>query len=714
MSFFGRIPNAPFMTGEYFANTLKIGIIKRVDEVTMKADVYLITGGTEQFELDLTQALAGPRTFWGGVPEEGSMIVLGPRQRNKNNSEYMILGYLPKASRSGYRFDPHVAADPSEIAEEDQSGFAETFGSVRRYKKLNLRPGQVGGMSAEGSEISLGEDVRVANRAGDLFELRDAERSLVTQTIHKVHSDGASYQYSGPIRRGDLDVPQYLLGSDGKTLKTEGYFGTDELQQTNPFPGQPNFADSQGTLLDRILSQDIEFPSVMLSTGRRTFYASPSVATNFEDPDTGGVGEAYTEVRTEVRHTSDLVQEVRSEIDGFTISRPNVYIESVLGTYVGNDAFTDINTYGRVLKPKLFESFGDRSAPKPLRLEPAERGPLRDEADTKAAAFVFRIKPPRAVTETTFCASVNKEGKLFLNVPGSKDDDLPDAKNISLEANLEGAMKIRVGKAQPSGLSAHVTLEGGLLLDVGSDATGNAIQVVYHSGVQSAYKGNPNTDDVALTETIQGNREQFVSGNAQDIVAGAATLQVDGGYGVNASRVNVNALNGFTGNYGELNQLVSGKSQFNYAQQVLETIVLGGKIRTILAGAYTGSIVAGAYTETVAAGAMSFNVGTGAYSVAVGAGAVSITTGAGAIAINTGAGPIGITTATGPVAVTSGTAIALTAPVATVVTSPQILLGAAVAPFGVSRGLPMLPPGAPSLCWITGLPVQGSAVLRAL
>jgi len=37
--------------------------------------LHMITGSEERFELDLTQAMAGPRSFLGGIPEKNSLVI---------------------------------------------------------------------------------------------------------------------------------------------------------------------------------------------------------------------------------------------------------------------------------------------------------------------------------------------------------------------------------------------------------------------------------------------------------------------------------------------------------------------------------------------------------------------------------------------------------------------------------------------------------------
>jgi len=199
---------------------IKVAIIVRVDEVNLKADLRVITGGGDRFEIDLTQGMAGPRSFWGGVPEVGSVCIVGYRRIHKQLHDAVILGYIPTGNRSGLRFDPFSVADPSEIQADEAELYAQTLGSIQRYKRLNLRPGDVGGMSSSGSEFVLSRDVRIANRAGDTLELRDSDRTFISHTIHRVESLAGLKKIGGPIRRGAAYLPPDILLPDGKTLKT--------------------------------------------------------------------------------------------------------------------------------------------------------------------------------------------------------------------------------------------------------------------------------------------------------------------------------------------------------------------------------------------------------------------------------------------------------------------------------------------------------------
>lgn len=715
----GRVPGKEFVdTHDPYSGT-KVGVIRRVDSINMKADIKILTGGTDRFEVDLTQAMAGPRSFFGGVPEVGSVVLIAYRRKHKNLYDAVILGYIPVGLSTGMRFDPFSGINPNEIDPADKETATQFFGAPKRYKRMMLRPGDVGGMSSAGAEFALSRDVRFVNRAGDLIELRDVDRTLVSQAVHHVAADGGSYFFSGPIRRGQMNLPRDLFTVDAKTgqrtrtIKStkDGYYGRDELSSLGP-PGS-KFINPAGQVLDRI-NDDTEFPTITYSNGREVYYASATPAQSITT--LGADDQVFVERRLEMHHTSNLQPPVLEEIDGFTTNPSAPYIELVYGTTVGNDAFGSEGQrqYARVLKPKIFDSFDGQGIQDAFRLDECIRAPGTgngDEAQTMAGAFMMRMTPPDGATLSKFVAAISKQGKLFVNVPGSRVENY-DAKNVSVEFNAEGAIKAHFGKASPTGISLHLVCDGGVHLDIGADDQGNSLTKTYRGAVKDKFNSTNNVDDVAYTMEVQGNSEKAISGNYSKSVQGAVDQKVSGGYSLQASNVALHGLNGYSGQFGSKNVTVTGKTQYNYAQLVQETIALGGRLTTILAGGEVETILAGAKSTTVAAGATVFNNPAGAFSITVGTGAIGITTVAGAVTLSTGAGALALTAAGGAVAITAGLACNITAPTVSIL-SPQILLGGPPAVLGISRGLPIMPPGTPSLCYITGLPVMGSMMNRS-
>lgn len=723
---FPRVPKRPIGTvpkkdfaddspGAFY--TTKVALITRVDEVNMKADIQILTGGGKRFEVDLTQGMAGPRSFWGGVPEVNSTVIIGYRRVHKNLYDAVILGYIPTGNRSGMRFDPFSPYDPSSVDPADAVLTKQILGSTVRYKRLIMRPGDVGGMSSKGSEMVLNEDVRMVNRAGDFIELRDAERTLVTQSVHRVESESGIRRISGPIRRSAFFLPEDIFKTGTKTLRdtSTNYLGRDELQAAGPgiTPGvAPKYAFTNGNVLD-LFNDFTEFPAVTYNNGRKVHYPPSSPAVNIEGADSPS--DAFVEHRMEMSHSSDLSQEVIEEIDGFSMDRRLPYIEEVYGTVVGNDlnSVRGQRQYARILKPHLFSDFRTNVKGK-FTMEEVTRQPTNDiESKTAAAAYLFRMRPPRSTGDDVYAYAITKEGKVYLNIPGSSVENYP-AKNVSAEVVLGGALKTYIGASTPDRNSINATLEGGIKAIIGHNSDGRALDISYRSAVSVEYSTTtPDDNDMAYQAIIRGKTRKLVTGVDQEQVASKEFL-VDGGFQVHSDRFNVNASQGFGGNFGEISWMISGKSQYNYALAVLENIFVGGKISTILAGGFVQNILAGGEAHNITAGGALYNIAAGGFTVTVGTGAIAITTGAGAVSLSTAAGAISLGAAAGAVSITAGLAMALTAATAITLTAPQVLLGGVAAVLGVCRGVPSLPPGTPTLDYITNLPLLGSALIRSI
>lgn len=705
---------------------LKVGVITRVDELHMKADLKILTGGGDQYEVDLTQSMAGPRSFWGGVPEEGSLVLVGYRRKHKQVYQAVILGYLPQAQRAALTFDPISPVDPTEVDPADVDDVSRLFGDTIRYRRLKLRPGDVGGLSKDGAEFSLTKDVKLYNRAGDYIEIRDSDRTFISQSVHRVESTSGVYRISGPVRRSHLFLPSDIFQSDGVTLITETnrYFGSIELQNTGPDPaaGGPNrYANSSGKVLGLFNNQSGDFPPVTYSNGKRSFFPSTVVGASFEDPEAGGL--AYTEHRVEISHTTDTTQEVRDETDGFQIDRPRAYIEQVFGTIVGNDAFSSrgLRQYGRILKPTLFPDVVSMSKSKgKFDLHEVPRSPTEPdiEVDNTACAYLFRITPPsnQQDTDTQFVYAVSKQGKVFLNIPGSKVERYPSgSKNVSVEANLEGAFKAFVGAETVYGASIIADLAGGIRARIGHLANGRAIDVEYGSLVKQTFTGSPADNEgngIALDTTVQGNENKTITGDHILAAYGAVAHTANGGYSIKGDSVSVSGQGGYTGNFGGMSITVTDKTTYNYALQVTKNILAGGEVNTIVAGGLSDTILAGARSYTTTAGVTTFNNPGGAFSITVGTGAYSVNVGGGAISM-TASAAVSVT-AGGTMALTSSGPMTLTSSAQASIVAPLISLGGPPAVLGVCRGTPMQPPGSPSLDWVTGLPLQGSAVVTSI
>lgn len=715
--------------------SIYVGILTRVDEVHMKADVRIITGGaTDQPEVDLTQAMSGPRSFWGGIPEVNSLVLIGYRPLPGKSPKPCILGYLPASVMSGVKFDPFATNDPTSIAASDQALYSQLFNPTYRSKRMKLLPGDVGGMSSGGSELKLDKNIMMVNRGGDLIELRDAERLLITQAINQFHSSSGVKHNFGPIRRGAMYLPMDIFQGNDTTKPLieapggdnplnpnpispqiqEHYFGQSVLSSLGPGnPGDPTKYCSSTGVVNAYFNNFGEFPPVTYSNARKVFFPSTIVNANPENPSTPG--DIYVEHRIEIKHTTDAVQEVLDEIDGFNVDiiQPGTFIEHVMGTVVGNDPNSSdgMSSYGRVLKPVVFDNWSS-SVAGTFKLIETNRSMLSadTEINFQAGAYLFKITPPEASSDDdVFAACISKQGKVFLNVPGSVVEDTYDGtKNVSAELNFGGGIKAFVGKEALTGESIHLVCGGSIHVEMNGDARGKGFTPVYNCSVDATYLGGNDDDNNALSESVQGNARFAATGDIVTTANGSHHTIVDGQITIQGTRININGISGYTLNAAQENKVISGQSQFNYGLVVMENIAAGGKVTTVLAGGIITNVVAGAVVTNVLGGAMSNFSGAAMASTA--AGAMTQTAGG---AMTMSAGGAIAQTAGGAWTATAGLAATMTAGVAASLVAPQCLLGGPAAVYGIARGLPMMPPGTPSLDWITGLPLQGCAVARS-
>jgi hypothetical protein len=696
----------------------RVGVIQRVDEINLKVDIRLLTGGFRP-EVDLTQAICGPRSFWGGVPEVGSLVLLSYRKIHQKLAEAVIIGFIPIGNRLGLRFDPYAATDPNGISEEDEAEALDQFGPPQRVKRLRLSPGDVGGMSSGGAEMVLSKGIRMTNRAGDLIELRDEERTLVTQAIHRFDSDGGVKRYSGPVRRQAFYLPidTFTVDASGnKTLKTEGegYFGRDELQAAGPgATAATRFANESGQLLPQF-NDETTYPSVTYSNGKQVYYAGVSPNISPEKPIDSGGGNVFTEVRTEIAHDTDLVQDVEVEIDGFTMNPRRVFVEHVMGTLVGNDAYSTqgIRNYGKPLRPQLWTAAG-ATTPGRMTFEEVVRGQAGDrDVQTAAGAYLLKILAPLATgDEVPFAVAVQKQGKLLVQVPKPVNDFYGDnVKGVSADVNLLGALKLYVGAASPDVTSVYAKLEGGIKAEIGRNTdTGNSLDVTYLGPVSAKFVGTEDASGNGMSTSVSGGISLSSTGDFTQDAGGSIFQTADGGFVQQADKFVVSATSGYTLSTGGFQQQVVGLSYLTYALLKTETISAGGEVKTVLAGASVETVAAGAKTVTVAAGALALTAGA---AIAATAGAGMSLTAGGALAATAGAAIS--QTAGAAIALTAGAVMTLTAPVGILLTSTNIQLGGPPGVLGVVRGVPAMPPGMPTLDYVTGLPLLGSALVRSI
>ena len=454
----------------------------------------------------LTFPAAGCRHFLGAMPQIGDYCVVGwmPQESKadkQGTKTPVILSWVVPGVWPGREWSTMAAFEQDEFDTEDpkiRHLLQGVFDPIR-HKLRHANPGNIVGSSAQGADLVLDEGVTLASRRGSEFRLRDQDGAIVSRSLQQFHAMSGARIYGGMVQRDATflaammvsdgfvwdDKIQSLAGSpvheldlnpdsknpDGfltpakhlrRSRQTDGTLGRAGLPlepHLDPyeFLRRGGFIDSSGMVVDDRHVSDAYY-------GGKAMYrvSSGSAANAILDPD----APTLTEYRVEVAHTSDGRLPVTEQTDMFDAERlpeqeanatrelpPNVpFIESVMGSVVGNDPFSQTGraNYGLPMKAVIFE--GDRPVPRleaiPLPTDPDHKE--RAVPVAEQAATLFRLTPPLGGLPDTFW-SVNKKGQVKMSVGGAAAEN-------SVEAYLRGGLKLGIGGQFQLLMDGHIQL----------------------------------------------------------------------------------------------------------------------------------------------------------------------------------------------------------------------------------------------------------------
>lgn len=732
-------PRSQSLDGPDAHKYLWVGRVVHVDTETMVCSVRLETGTAgERHDVPIpASAGGGPRSWAGTMLEQGSKVLLGWKQYDQRAFKPYIISVLTVGTYSAREYEPFSTIDPSDldlIKNEDPS-LLDDPRQVLEPVRIKSRKGYSGDFiasSSGGSDFILDKDVYLTNAYGNEIHIRSSDQTIVTQTVNEYVNNAAGYYRRGLIKRNAFNLLPDLFISGETTLgraggqDVESFLGTkthDELNRVyvDQVPvNSPAYdkllefglINSQGfpTFNNNPYSDSINdpyYPFVTTSDGQRISYIVHGEHNNsFSQTDV-----CYVEDRVDLRHTSDGIQTVTEDGDGFQIDNVSPsYIEDVKGTVVGNDPHSEAGRglYKRILKMDIFnnpEQGGPSTGP---RFEPIDTITDQYEADTKALARLFRIQSPTSSNQFVF--GVSKEGKVSLHVPKTQVGG-PTERGQSADVNLMGLLKAIIGVDEKTRKSIDLTTQGGISLNIGAfketpDGPSVSIDMTVAGKIRTNF-----TDPTGRENLIGGNDFRSVSGTVFDVVSGGHIRNVGGTDVTEATSITHNAGAGglktkVAGDYG---MTVLGQTNESYAQPRTSTFALSDS-KTILAGIDSTTILAGSINRNVVAGSMSDAVGTGNHSTTVGTGNHSITVGTGNHSVAVGAGNLSLSVGAGNASLASGVSTSIIGGVTASISAPVVRIGNSVI-GGVVVGVP----GPPSVYLdpITGTPAYGLPTILA-
>ena len=650
---------------------LRIGEIVRSDERGF-VDVVWLTGQGGRSTIPISTPVGGPRSFLGGVPEEGALVVCGWKRASPNGRQAnpVILGYFQDAPLPAFRHDVRQDVDDADWDEETAENLAQ-YAKKTRLRRRKGYPGDIVGGSSAGGDFLLDEDARLEDSFGDELRLRASDGAQVSSAVHAFAATAGTLRRVGPIQRNallhadDEVLPDYLL-ADGKPV------------------ADVNDARAAGYQV--------------LPDGRRVLYVTSARGSIPGDSPT------LVEDRLEIRRSADPVVPVRGDLapaEGEDL-RPD--IEEIHGTVVGNDVLdaAERRLYALPLRPRLWDgppSLGTARA----GLEPVQAADgAEGDVLARAASYLYRMRTANG--DSVFIAQ-DGEGKRFVHLP--RPGNGPGAEGRSLDADLGGGMAFVLG-VDADGRSLGLVGQGDVEIRAGRGGGGRkSVSLVGETGV--SIEGGTARDGVGVQIKARGafNAKATDMGLAADgvIAISGRTLQEG------VSRRSVTTIEDDVRTVGGYSySLVGRKSSETIGESRDVTIGLGDTL-LILLGNRDEKILAGNHNETILAGNHAENILVGSHSTQVGAGSWAAQVASGSIMLSTGVGTVTIATALGALALSCTTVASLVAGVSAAIVAPFVTLGpTALLSGGVVIG--GIPGVGPHLDYITGMPLRGSALVR--
>lgn len=693
-----------------------VGRIAHVDVEQMKCSIRLDSGTGELHNISITApGGAGPSSFSGSIPEIGTRVLIGWAKLGLQKYKAIILGYLTSSVVLGRdhatfsSIDPSEAAYAREVAPELDDDPEKPL-QPRTLRNRKAYPGDFIATSSAGSDILVDRDITLTNRSGVEVALRDADQTIVSNSINTYSVTSAGVRVNGLIKRNAFNflpdvypVDTYLVDKPFD-ISPDAYRTIAVSEDTPAFRAlfEQRLIDENG--LPNFRNEFYKYVTESDGVRASYVYSYPldNTSTYDDHPDL-----AYTEDRLELRHTTDGIMSVTAETDGFNVEyNKNNYIEDVAGTIVGNDPYTDHGRkfYKKVLGARIFNGPSDKAVAPGLTYTDLNADPLKPQLlDTVALAKLFKIQSPTSSNEYSF--AVTKEGRVYLNIPSSITG-APEEVGRSLDANISGLVKAVIG-ADPNfdSTSLDLVTKGGINLDVGANSGGVSLNIILRGRIKKVYTSEGDGSVPVLDDQINGSASRTVTGTAFESVSASKSTYVGGTHNVSAfGKLNNIGPGGYTNQVaGDFTNNVLGSESKTVALDSKHTYLVGQTV-LIPIGLHSSTALAGGFARTVVSGTgITDTVTAGAYTTTVTSGTYTATVASGTMALSVASGPISIAATAGPISIASLTNT-ITGSTSNVFSAPTTKIGSVVTGVAVA-GVPG--PGGPHLDYITGLPLLG-------
>jgi hypothetical protein len=490
----------------YIRDTMpRLAKITRVDNERMVMDIeWLMRNTGLRTRIPIVFPTLTPRTFVGAMPEEGGIVAC---MCMPGSDDPIPVGYLPANYRAALNFDELEPFVKLGEPPDGKMSLGKHIMQGVRPKLRKLYPGEVLASAAGGAELFLSDDVVLESGSTSEFVIRSKDDTIYANSLNFHRSTDGARLWDGMIRRSVAMAYDH----DGASIEVDSK--GNPLNYKHLLPASQLLTETDGSM-----SWVATLQGVRLDDGGLPFVEVRRAISEMGD---GALG------LTEDNAGADL-ESLHLGVGAETHQRLGYIIESTQGTLVGYDPLLSPDTYGKVLRPQIFEGPYD-TFPTVTEIPITGQAPHFSEVRLWAAASMWKMPMPWATTRSY----VDKEGHVFLHVGASAElENSPFDPKVehplgggrSVEANFDGSIKAVIGKNANDEESLIVDTLGKVTVHLGSN-----------DGVPQNNGRMPTVDGKPHTVSGKNPRLDKSSKGAERISLQGTT---DGGITLNVGRAN--------------------------------------------------------------------------------------------------------------------------------------------------------------------------------
>jgi len=188
----------------------KTGIVMAVDERKQEIFIQIENDGGYALNIPITQPFSGTNSYIAGMPDEGSIVVLGYLE---SQNKYFPLSYIPNY---------YAALDGKAVQLWDDKSIKNAGINDYFYRFRQLSKGEVAIASSKGPELYLNDSVNLTSGLGDDFLIK--RHAFISTSFNNYEFTTGVWKNSGVIYRNLVkNIDDNIIFKEPSSIGKDSY-----------------------------------------------------------------------------------------------------------------------------------------------------------------------------------------------------------------------------------------------------------------------------------------------------------------------------------------------------------------------------------------------------------------------------------------------------------------------------------------------------------